>query len=73
VDAILRAIYQEDEVPEVVRGSELGAHIAVATTRQRVVPLALVLCRSPPAPGAVAAAEARLKASPVLRKLVMEL
>jgi hypothetical protein len=72
-DAILRSIYLVDEVPGEVAAAEVSTHVSRAVARSRVVALALVLCKAPRGPGAVEAAAARLKASPVLRTLVTQL
>ena len=67
--ALLQSIYVTDD-PSAVADLPIADHVAVAVTRSKVLPLALLLCRLPGGSGVVAAAQARLASQPVLRMLV---
>ena len=73
MDALLRSIYLTDVVAADVAARDLSAHIVAAASRNKVVPLALVLCKVPAGSGVVEAAVAKLGAQPVLRTLVSSL
>ena len=76
VTLLQRAIYTVDAVPAELAAVDVSEHVSVASTRARVVPLAICLALGKGADGAaltVAEAQEKLLQQPVLRRLIVQL
>mmetsp|Transcript_35351 Transcript_35351/g.88868 ORF Transcript_35351/g.88868 Transcript_35351/m.88868 type:complete len:289 (-) Transcript_35351:51-917(-) len=66
--ALLRAIYDCDQVSKQIRAQPISAHLVVATPKPQVLPLALLLCGSSTIACSVAEARQQLAAQPMVRR-----
>jgi hypothetical protein len=73
INALQRAIYCIDDVPEEVASGDVGQHVTAAACRDKVVPLAVCLILGKDDAGkplSVSSARAVLASHPVLRTFV---